>query len=109
MAQMAKTKPNGPVAAGVLAAGIGAFVMGLLTTAAAASAGIAGALNWYGPVGPLSGKSLGAVIVWLVAWALLGSSWRGKEVTFGPVYRWTLILVILGLLLTFPPFFDLFE
>ena len=109
MAQMAKTKPNGPVAAGVLAAGIGAGVWGLLTTAAAASAGIAGALKRDGPVGPLSGKSLGAVIVWLVAWALLGSSWRGKEVTFGPVYRWTLILVILGLLLTFPPFFDLFD
>jgi hypothetical protein len=40
---------------------------------------------------------------------LLGLRWRGKEVAFGPVYRWTLILVILGLLLTFPPFFDLFE
>jgi hypothetical protein len=67
MPQMAQTKPNGPVAAGVLAAGIGAFTMGLLTTAAAASAGIAGALNWYRPVGPLSGKSLGAVVAWLVA------------------------------------------
>ncbi len=109
MAQMTRTKPNGPVAAAFLAAGIGAFAMGLLTTAAAASAGIAGALNWYRPVGPLSGKSLGAVIVWLIAWILLGSNWRGKEIAFGPVYRWALILVVLGLLLTFPPFFDLFE
>ena len=109
MAEMTKTKANGPVAAAFLAAGIGAFAMGVLTTAAAASAGIAGGLNWYRPVGPLSGKSLGAVIVWLVAWVALGSGWRGKEVAFGRVYRWALILVGLGLLLTFPPFFELFE
>jgi len=93
---------------GILAAGIGVFAMGLLTTAAEVSAGVAGALNWYGPVGPLSGKSIGAIIVWLVAWVVLGSGWRGKEVAFGPVYRWTLVLVVLGVLLTFPPFFDLF-
>jgi hypothetical protein len=109
MAQMAKTRPNGPVAAAFLAAGIGSFTLGVLTTAAAASSGIAAALRWYTPVGPLSGKSLGAVIVWLIAWAVLGPRWRGKEVALGAVYRWTLILVALGLLLTFPPFFEAFE
>ena len=109
MAQMTRTKPNGPVAAAFLAAGIGAFTLGLLTTGAAASEALANALRWSTPVGPLSGKSTGAVIVWLVAWAVLGPRWRGKEVAFAPVYRWTLILLALGLLLTFPPFFEAFE
>jgi hypothetical protein len=109
MAQMTRTKPNGPVAAAFLAAGIGAFTLGLLTTGAAASEALANALRWSTPVGPLSGKSTGAVIDWLVAWAVLGPRWRGKEVAFAPVYRWTLILLALGLLLTFPPFFEAFE
>lgn len=109
MAQMTKTKPNGPVAAAFLAAGIGTFTLGLLTTAAAASEGVASALRWSTPVGPLSGKSIGAVIIWLVAWVVLAPKWRGKEVALAPVYRWTLILLALGLLLTFPPFFEAFE
>lgn len=109
MTQMTQTKPNGPVGAAFLAAGIGAFTLGLLTTAAAASGSIANALRWSTPVGPLSGKSMGAVIVWLVAWAVLGPRWRGKEVALAPIYRWTLILLALGLLLTFPPFFEAFE
>lgn len=109
MAQMARTKPNGPVAAAFLAGGIGVFTLGLLTTGAAASEALRNALRWSTPVGPLSGKSGGAVIVWLVAWAILGSVFRGREVAFRPIYRWTLILVALGLLLTFPPFFEAFE
>ncbi len=108
MAQMA-TKPNGPVAAAFLAAGIGSFALGLFTTGAAASGSVANALRWSAPVGPLSGKTTLAVIVWLAAWAVLGPRWRGREVALGPVYRWTLILLALGLLLTFPPFFEAFE
>jgi len=108
MAQ-AKTKPNGPVAAAFLAAGVGSFAMGLLTTGAAASAGVANALRWSAAVGPLAGKSALAVIIWLAAWAVLGRRWRGRELPFTAIYRWTLLLVALGLLLTFPPFFDLFE
>ena len=109
MTQMTKTKPNGPVAAAFLAAGIGSFTLGLLTTVAAASESVANALRWSTPVGPLSGKSTGAILIWLVAWAVLGPRWRGKEVALAPIYRWTLILLALGLLLTFPPFFEAFE
>lgn len=109
MAQMTRTKPNGPVAAAFLAGGIGVFVLGLLTTGAAAFEGVANALRWSTPVGPLSGKSGGAVIVWLVAWVILGSIFRRREVAFRSIYRWTLILVAVGLLLTFPPFFEAFE
>jgi len=104
-----KSRPNGPVAAAFLASGIGSFALGLFTTVAAASEGVANALRWYRPAGPLSGKSLLAVIVWLGAWIIFGSLWRGREVRFGPVYLWTLILLGLGLLGTFPPFFEAFE
>ncbi len=103
------TKPNGPVAAAFLAAGIGSFALGVLTTGAEASEAVANALRWSAPVGPLSGKTGLAVIVWLVAWAVLASRWRSKEVAFRAVYRWTLVLIALGLLLTFPPFFQAFE
>ncbi len=103
------TKPNGPVAAAFLAAGIGSFALGVLTIGAAASEAVANALRWSAPVGPLSGKTGLAVIVWLVAWAALGSRWRGNEVPFRTVYRWVLVLVALGLLFTFPPFFEAFE
>jgi hypothetical protein len=106
---MTQTKPSGPVAAAFLASGIGVFTLGLLTTAAAASEAVANALRWSTPVGPLSGKSTGAIVVWLIAWAILGPRWRGKEVVLAPIYRWTLILIALGLLGTFPPFFEAFE
>ncbi len=108
------TKPNGPVAAAMLAAGIGVFVLGLLTTLAEASQAIADALNFsknYGlgsGVGPLSGKVTLAVLAYLVAWVVLHRAWRGNEVAFQRVWVATLVLVALGFLLTFPPFFGLF-
>ena len=100
--------PNGPAAAAVLAGGIGAFGLGLATTLAEASPAISAALNLYNPVGPLSGKVLVGVVIWLVAWLILGSMWRGKEVNFGRAATWAFIFLGLGLLFTFPPFFDLF-
>lgn len=108
MAQV-RTKPNGPVAAAFLSAGLGTLALGLFTTGAAAFAGVANALRWSTPVGPLSGKSTLAVIIWLAAWLVFGARWRGREVRFASIYRWTLLLVALGLLLTFPPFFEAFE
>src|SRR5262245_26220863 len=61
---------NGAAAAAVLTVGIGSFVLGLLTTLAAASRPVATVLAFYGPAGPLSGKSTVAVVVWLVAWTV---------------------------------------
>ena len=98
---------NGPVAAAMLAAGIGCFFLGLNTSLAQGSKAIGGMLNFYNPVGPLAGKTIVALVVWLVAWGVLASKWRNREVSFGKVYKVTLILVALGLLGTFPLFFDL--
>jgi hypothetical protein len=62
----------------------------------------------WNPVGPLSGKTTVAVAVYLVAWAILAAWWRGRNVRFAQVWTITLILLGLGLLGTFPIFFELF-
>ncbi len=99
---------NGPAAAAILAAGIGSLTLGIVTTLAEANAAISSALNLYPPVGPLSGKTLVAVVVWLASWVILHLMWRDKQVDFGRVFTTTLVLIALGFLGTFPIFFDLF-
>ena len=98
---------NGLVAAAMLAAGIGCLALGLTTSLAQGSKAIGGMLNFYNPVGPLGGKTIVAMVVWLVAWGVLASKWKDRSANFGKVYTVTLILVGLGLLGTFPLFFDL--
>jgi hypothetical protein len=102
-------KPFGPVAAALLAAGIGSFALGLMTTLAEASTSFSDALAWSERVGALSGKTIVAVAVWLIAWAILHLLYRGKDPSHKVVYTITALLVAGGLLLTFPVFFQLFE
>jgi hypothetical protein len=101
-------KPEGPVAAAVLAAGIGSLALGILTTLAEASEDIKELLNFYDPVGPLSGKTTGAVIVWVVAWAILHMVYRNKVVESRKELAASLVLIGLGVLGTFPIFFQAF-
>ena len=100
--------PNGAAAAAIMAAGIGSAIMGLMTILAEASDRIAGLLNLYDPVGPLSGKVTIALLVWLVAWRGLHAGWKDRDLDFGRVWKGALVLVILGFVGTFPSFFDLF-
>jgi hypothetical protein len=99
---------NGKAAAALLAGGIGALTLGLMTTLGESVAAIGKALNWYNPVGALSGKTTVAVIVWLIAWAILGNQWKDKDVDFDKISMIALVLLLLGILGTFPPFFELF-
>lgn len=103
-----ETLPNGPAAAAILASGIGSMALGLFTTLAEASVAVKTTLNFYNPAGPLSGKTTVAVIVWLVAWRILHGLWKSEEVKFRKVFTAALILIGLGLLGTFPPFFEAF-
>jgi hypothetical protein len=100
--------PNGPVAAAMLAGGLGSAIIGLLTVLAEASEPIRNALNWWSPAGPLTGKALSGVIVFFVSWVVLHLIFRGKNVNFVRAATIALILLGLGLLGTFPPFFVLF-
>jgi hypothetical protein len=103
-----QSESNGAIVAAMLAAGIGCLVLGLTTSLAQGSKDIGGLLNFYDPVGPLAGKTIVAVVVWLVAWGVLASKWKDRSADFGKMYKVTLILLGLGLLGTFPPFFDIF-
>jgi len=104
------TKPQSlaPAAAALVAGGIGAMALGLLTVLAEASTPINDALKFYAPAGPLSGKTTVAAIVWLASWGILRTVWNKKEVDFRKVTTVAFILLALGLIGTFPPFFLLF-
>jgi hypothetical protein len=101
-------KPEGPIAAAVIAGGIGAFALGLVTTLAEASEGIRNWLQWSDPVGPLSGKVIMAVLVWLVAWAILHVALRSRRYETRRALVVSLVLIGLGVVGTFPTFFQLF-
>lgn len=97
--------PNGGALGAVLAAGLGASAMGLFVIAN--ETGIFAAPSLYGPSGGLSGRSTFAVVVWLAAWGILHTRWRGRNLPAGRVLIWTLVLAGLGILMTFPPVWQL--
>jgi len=98
--------PNGPGLAAVLAAGLGVFYLGFLTTLNEMAAGVHDWLIFQDRVGPLSGKTTVAGIAWLVSWAVLHTVWRKREVPFLPVAVLTAVLIVAGNVLMFPPVFE---
>jgi len=101
-------KPEGPISAAILAGGIGALALGVLTTLAEASVSFKDFLNLYDPVGPLSGKTIGAVLVWLVAWSVLHVLYRHTALESRRALWVSLVLIGLGVVGTFPTFFQAF-
>jgi hypothetical protein len=67
-----------------------------------------GFLNFYNPVGPLSGKTIGGVLIWLVSWVVLYLVYRDKPFETRKALTVALVLIGLGLLGTFPIFFQAF-
>ena len=92
---------NGAALAAFLAAGIGAFAMGLIVILNEADLFAVPAL--YAPAGGVSGRTTVAVVIWLVAWAILHHRWRARRLEPRPVHATMAVLLLLGLLLTFPP------
>ena len=101
-------KPSGPAFAGILAAGIAFAVLGVVTTLAEAFDGFGDALAFSGRVGMLSGETVIAIAVYFISWAGLGFLWRRSNPPLVPLVVVTAVLVAVGLLGTFPPFFRLF-
>jgi hypothetical protein len=101
-------KPEGPIAAAIIAGGVGAAALGVVTTLAEASTGVKDWLQWSDRVGPLSGKTILAVVVWLVAWAVLHAALRNRPYETRRALVVSLVLIALGVLGTFPTFFQLF-
>jgi hypothetical protein len=100
--------PNGAGAAAVLAAGVGSFALAVLAILADHLASVKNAMIFFRPTGPLSGVTTVAVLVWLAAWATLNWRWRTKQIRMTPIATTAVMLLVLALLLTFPPVADLF-
>src|SRR6476620_7216358 len=84
---------NGPAAAALLGAGLGSATLGLMIVLVEASPrGFKNWLNFYDPVGPLSGKTIIAVAVYALSWLVLGFALRGKNVRLG---RWVTATFVL--------------
>lgn len=101
-------RPAGPVAAALLATGIGVFTLGLFTTLSEASTGIHDFLQFTDEVGPLGGKTILAVIAYFGSWATLHALWRKQNPVLRPILIAAAILTALGILGTFPIFFQAF-
>jgi hypothetical protein len=102
------TKPNGPVAAVLLATGIGGLVLAVLVVWASASESFAESLAYDLEVGPLAGKTIWATAAFLGSWAILGAALRRREVDLKKVAIVTAVLIGLALIGTFSPFFEAF-
>ena len=96
-------------AAALLAAGFACAVFGVLVVLAEASEAFAERLTFQQGVGSLSGKGIVTTALWLVAWPALHFALRRREVSWRATLRVTGALVGIGLLGTFPPFFQLFH
>ena len=102
----AVTRSNGALWAAILASGIGALAVGLMVILN--ESGIYSAPTLYGPAGGVSGRTTIAAVIWLVAWAVLHRLWRDREVDGGRVTVIAVVLILLGLVGTFPPVWTLF-
>jgi hypothetical protein len=108
MTQDAGDKPSGPAFAAVLAAALAFAVLGALTTFAEVFDGFGDWLIFSGRVGMLSGETLIAIAVYFLSWAGLAFLWRRSDPPLLPVAVVNAVLITVGLLGTFPPFFRLF-
>lgn len=97
---------NGAALASFLGAGIGAFAMGFFVIVN--EAGLFVAPTLYAPAGGVSGRTTLTVATWLIAWGLLHSGWKNRQIESRRVYAVTLVLLGLGILGTFPPVWGLF-
>ena len=99
-------RSSGPAAAVLLAAGLASLTLGLLSVLSAVSASVSDALTLSDRVGELSGLTTASVIVFFGAWAVLGFAWRRADPPLERVAAAAAVLIALGLLGTFPPFFN---
>jgi hypothetical protein len=97
---------NGAAVAAYVGAAIGALAMGLVVILN--EAGIFAAPALYGPAGGVSGRTAIAVVIWLIGWGLLHHRWKDREIEPRRVHVVAFILIVLGLLFTFPPVWKVF-
>lgn len=96
-----REQTNGVAVAAFLAAGIGAFAVGLIVLLN--EMGLIAVPALYQPAGGVSGRTTLAIVVWLGSWAILHFRWKEREVNARRILTAALVLTALGILGTFPP------
>jgi uncharacterized membrane protein HdeD (DUF308 family) len=100
--------PTGGAWAAILGAAIGCACFGFVVDLAEMSKSISKALTFHSPTGDLSGKSTVGIGAWLLAWGILHAIWNGRHIRRpGGITIICVILVLLGLVLVFPPFVEM--
>jgi len=94
--------------ASMIASGIGSLVLGIAVVLSEVNASIKTFLTWNGGVGPLSGKTGVSVLAFIVSWVVLHYSFKRNALSLTTSFIVTIVLLVLGLLLTFPPVFMAF-
>ncbi len=108
LTQTQKTKTSGVAVAAILSGALGCFTIGLMIVISEASKNFSDWLNWWNPGGPLIGKTGMGIIVWIVSWIILYFLLGKKEIKVKPFAIFSFALLILAILFSFPPIFDLF-
>lgn len=101
-------KSDGPLAAVLLASGLGTTALGILTTLAEASESVKEHLALDDGVGPLAGKTIYATAIFVIAWVILHALLRGRDGLLRQATIAFVVLTLLGFLGTFPIFFQAF-
>jgi hypothetical protein len=107
-AASAEERPFGPAAAVLLATGVGALVLGVLTTISEASEDVHDFLEFFGRVGPLSGKTVIAGAVFFGSWGALAWILGHGNPPFKATVVATGVMLAIGFVMTFPIFFQAF-
>jgi hypothetical protein len=98
---------DGRVAATIIGAGVGCAAFGIAVVLAESVSTIKQLLTLSTAVGPLSGKAVVAVVIYPVVWLVLHAALRNSQPKITTMSRWTTVLLTIGLLGTFPPFYGL--
>jgi cytosine/uracil/thiamine/allantoin permease len=93
------------VSAAFIASGIGSVVLGLTIIGAETNESFKTFLTFHAGAGPLSGKTTLMVIAFVLSWVVLHFIFRARPIKLATGFTISVILVVLGLLLTFPPVF----
>lgn len=98
---------DGRVAATIIAAGVGCAAFGIAVVLAESVSTIKKMLTLSSAVGPLSGKAVAAIVIYPVVWLILHAVLRKSQTKITTIGGWTTVLVAIGLVGTFPPFYGL--
>ncbi|MFZ5769731.1 MAG: hypothetical protein ACOY3F_13715 [Bacillota bacterium] len=108
MSNNASRKEN-RAAAALVGAGIGVVALGAVQLLSELYKGLGELLQLHAGIGPYSGKLLVSGLAWLVSWLIAGLVVQRRSVDLRRALYVTVGLVVLGVILIYPPFIWLLE